>query len=226
MHYDGIRKDSTDSLQVRYLGRRQYADSWARMQEFTAARKPNTPDELWVVEHEPVFTLGQAGKRTHILEPGHIPVVQTDRGGQVTYHGPGQLVVYVLVDLRRRGLGVRTLVNLLEQAVIDFLKEQGIEASRQQGAPGVYVIGAKVAALGLRIRHGCSYHGLALNCDMDLSPFRQINPCGYPGLMVTQLKDLGCRLALDEVATSLADSISARLFAPGRSQTAGERIRP
>jgi lipoyl(octanoyl) transferase len=176
---------------VRHLGHADYEPTWRAMQAFTAVRTPETPDELWLVEHPPVFTLGQAGKREHVLADIGIPVVAIDRGGQVTYHGPGQVVVYVLLDLRRRGYGVKELVNRLEQAVIDLLAGLDIAASRRDGAPGVYVNGAKIAALGLRIRNGCSYHGLALNVDMDLAPFSAINPCGYEGLAVTRTRDLG-----------------------------------
>jgi len=161
------------------------------MQRFTDARGPNTPDELWLVEHDPVFTLGQAGKPEHVLAPGDIPVLNVDRGGQVTYHGPGQIVAYPLVDLRRLGLGVRELVCRIEQAVIDVLAGHGITAARRAGAPGIYVQGAKVMALGLRVRRGCSFHGLAFNVAMDLEPFQRINPCGFQGLEVTSVLDLG-----------------------------------
>ena len=161
------------------------------MQRFTDARGPDTGDELWLVEHDPVFTLGQAGKREHVLAPGDIPVLNVDRGGQVTYHGPGQIVAYPLLDLRRLGLGVRELVCRIEQAVIDVLAGHGIAAARRPGAPGIYVDGAKVMALGLRVRRGCSFHGLAFNVAMDLEPFRRINPCGFQGLEVTSVLDLG-----------------------------------
>jgi lipoyl(octanoyl) transferase len=161
------------------------------MQAFTDARGPDTPDELWLVEHEPVFTLGQAGRPEHVLAAGSIPVVHVDRGGQVTYHGPGQIVAYPLLDLRRLHLGVRELVRRIEQAIIDTLGEWNIQAGRRDGAPGVYVAEAKIAALGLRVRRGCTFHGLAFNIAMDLEPFRRINPCGYAGLQVTQMLDLG-----------------------------------
>jgi lipoyl(octanoyl) transferase len=161
------------------------------MQSFTDARGPETPDELWLVEHEPVFTLGQAGKPEHVLAAGDIPVVHVDRGGQVTYHGPGQIVAYPLLDLRRLHVGVRELVRRIEQAIIDTLAEWNIQARRRDGAPGVYVAEAKIAALGLRVRRGCTFHGLAFNIAMDLEPFRRINPCGYAGLQVTQMLDLG-----------------------------------
>jgi lipoyl(octanoyl) transferase len=176
---------------VRDLGRQPYEPVWRAMQRFTDSRGPDTPDELWLVEHEPVFTLGQAGKPEHVLAPGDIPVVQVDRGGQVTYHGPGQIVAYPLVDLRRLGLGVRELVCRIEQAVIDVLADLGIAAARREGAPGIYVDGAKVMALGLRVRRGCSFHGLAFNVAMDLEPYHRINPCGFQGLEVTSVLDLG-----------------------------------
>lgn len=176
-----------------------YEPTWRAMQDFTAGRGPDTPDELWLVEHPPVFTLGQAGRREHLLADIGVPVLPVDRGGQITYHGPGQAVVYVLLDLRRRGYGVKALVRRLEQAVIDLLAAHAVAATRLAGAPGVYVEAAdgrlaKVAALGLRIRNGCSYHGLALNVDMDLAPFAAINPCGHAGMAVTRLKDLGVGL--------------------------------
>jgi lipoyl(octanoyl) transferase len=177
-------------LQVRRLGRREYLPVWRDMQRFTDARDKKTQDQIWLVEHPPVFTLGQAGKPSHLLHPGDIPVINVDRGGQVTFHGPGQLVAYVLVDLHRRNLGVRGLVTLLEQSLIALLADYQIDAYARPEAPGVYVQGSKIAAIGLRVRRGCSYHGLSLNVDMDLEPFQRINPCGYPGLQVTQLADL------------------------------------
>jgi lipoyl(octanoyl) transferase len=176
---------------VRRLGVVEYEPVWQAMRAFTDARDHNTPDELWLLEHTPVYTLGQAGRPEHLLRDEGIPVVKIDRGGQITYHGPGQLVVYLLVDLVRRQLKVREMVNLMEQAVIDCLADCGVQAVRQAGAPGVYVDGAKIGALGLRVRHGCSYHGLSLNVDMDLIPFSWINPCGYEGLKTVQLKDFG-----------------------------------
>ncbi|MEW6648031.1 MAG: lipoyl(octanoyl) transferase LipB [Pseudomonadota bacterium] len=184
---------------IRRLGMQTYAPVWREMQRFTEERTADTPDELWLVEHPPVFTVGLNGKAEHLLNPGVIDVIQVDRGGQVTYHGPGQVVLYLLVDLRRRGLGVRALVNRMEQAVIALLADYGIAACARQDAPGVYVDGAKIASLGLRVRRGCSYHGLALNVDMDLEPFGRINPCGHPGLAVTQLRDLG---VTDDLATT------------------------
>ena len=176
---------------VRDLGRQPYEPVWHAMQGFTDLRDAATPDELWVVEHDPVFTLGQAGKDEHVLMPGDIPVIHVDRGGQVTYHGPGQIVVYPLLDLRRLGLGVREYVCRIEQAIIDTLGEWNIVAQRREGAPGVYVADAKVAALGIRVRRGCSFHGLAFNIAMDLEPFHRINPCGYAGLEVVSMADLG-----------------------------------
>jgi lipoyl(octanoyl) transferase len=175
---------------VRDLGRCQYETVFEAMKTFTAARTATTPDEIWLTEHEPVFTQGQAGKAEHLLAPGDIPVVQSDRGGQVTYHGPGQIVVYLMLDIRRLGLSVRGLVNGIEQAVVATLAEFGVAGAPRADAPGVYVAGAKIASLGLRVRRGCSYHGLALNVAMDLEPFGRINPCGLWGVQVTQLADL------------------------------------
>jgi lipoyl(octanoyl) transferase len=198
-------------LVVRHLGRESYEPVWRRMQAFTDARTPETPDELWLVEHDPVFTLGQAGKMEHVLFAGDIPVVPVDRGGQVTYHGPGQIVAYPLFDLRRLGLGVRQLVNRIEEAGIRTLARYGITAVRRDGAPGIYVDDAKVMALGLRVRRGCSFHGLALNVNMDLEPFERINPCGYAGLRVTQLLDLNGPSELATVEAALVDEL-AQLF--------------
>lgn len=177
-------------LEVVQLGRLDYQTSWQAMTDFTNQRTSETPDQFWLVEHPPVFTQGQAGKAEHLLFPGDIPVVQTDRGGQVTYHGPGQLVAYPLLDLRRLKMGVRDLVTTIEQTIIETLAVYGIEAYPKPDAPGVYVAGDKIASLGLRVRKGCSFHGLALNVDMDLSPFQRINPCGYQGLAMTQMSDL------------------------------------
>ena len=180
------------------------------MQRFTDARTEDTPDELWLVEHEPVFTLGQAGKPEHVLMPGDIPVLHVDRGGQVTYHGPGQIVAYPLLDLRRLKIGVREYVERIEQAVIDTLADWNIDAGRREGAPGVYVNGAKVAALGIRVRRGCSFHGLAFNIAMDLEPFHRINPCGYAGLAVTAMADLGGPSGTEAVKPALLDHLAAR----------------
>ncbi|UZJ46238.1 lipoyl(octanoyl) transferase LipB [Marinimicrobium sp. C6131] len=177
------------TLQVSDLGRRPYDAVWQAMRAFTDERDAETQDQLWLVEHPPVFTQGQAGKPEHLLLPGDIPVVQTDRGGQVTYHGPGQLVAYPLLDLRRLGMGVRDLVTALEETLVGLLASYGVEAYPRPDAPGVYIAGDKVASLGLRVRRGCSFHGLALNVAMDLEPFRRINPCGYQGLQMTQLAD-------------------------------------
>ncbi|RDI96848.1 lipoyl(octanoyl) transferase LipB [Dyella solisilvae] len=192
-------------LKVRRLGRQPYAATWEAMSQFTNNRDGDTPDELWLLEHDPVFTQGQAGKAEHVLAPGDIPVVQVDRGGQVTYHGPGQIVGYPLIDLRRAGVGVRELVNKIEQSLIDTLAHWNIGAERLEGAPGVYVAGAKVAALGLRVRRGCSFHGLAFNVNMDLEPFHRINPCGYKGLAVTQVLDLGGPSRLSDVEDALVE---------------------
>ncbi|GLQ49324.1 lipoyl(octanoyl) transferase LipB [Dyella flava] len=186
-------------LKIRRLGRQPYEPVWQAMTAFTDNRTAATVDELWLLEHDPVFTLGQAGKMEHVLAPGEIPVVPVDRGGQVTYHGPGQIVAYPLIDLRRAGVGVRELVNRIEQAIIDTLAHWNIEAVRREGAPGVYVADAKVAALGLRVRRGCSFHGLAFNVNMNLEPFHRINPCGYKGLAVTQVLDLGGPSRLSDV---------------------------
>jgi lipoyl(octanoyl) transferase len=205
------------SWQVRDLGRRAYAPVWHAMQAFTDARDATTPDELWLVEHDPVFTQGQAGKAEHVLFPGGIPVVQVDRGGQVTYHGPGQIVAYPLVDLRRSGLGVRQLVDGIEQAVIDTLAHWNIAGARRPGAPGVYVDEAKVMALGLRVRRGCSFHGLAFNIAMDLSPYARINPCGFQGLRVTQMLDLGGPGDPAEVKPILVRELSRQLGMAVRS---------
>lgn len=177
-------------LVVRCLGEQAYEPIWHRMREFTESRGPGTPDELWVLSHPPVYTQGQAGRPEHILNPRDIPIVQIDRGGQVTYHGPGQCVIYLLIDVRRAGLGVRQLVSIMEDSIIEVLAGYDVTAVTRERAPGVYVGAAKIAALGLRIRRGCSYHGLAFNLDMDLAPFSGINPCGYQGMAVTRLRDL------------------------------------
>ena len=181
------------------------------MQRFTDNRDDSTVDELWVVEHDPVFTLGQAGKDEHVLMPGDIPVIHVDRGGQVTYHGPGQIVLYPLLDLRRLKVGVREYVDRIEQAVIDTLAEWNIEGARRDGAPGVYVAGAKVMALGIRVRRGCTFHGLAFNIAMDLSPYQRINPCGYQGLQVTSVLDLGGPSGMEQVKPVLVAQL-ARQF--------------
>jgi lipoyl(octanoyl) transferase len=199
------------AVRVRELGTVGYADALDSMRRFTAARGPATVDEIWLLEHPPVYTLGLNGREAHVLDAGTIPLCRSDRGGQVTYHGPGQLVVYVLLDLARRGLGPRRLVHLLEQAVIDLCAGLGVAAGRRAGAPGVYVGAAKLAALGLRVRRGCSYHGLALNVDLDLSPYRGIDPCGYAGLAVTRLRDLGVGLAMAEIRCRIVRHLLDRL---------------
>ena len=196
---------------IKRLGRVDYEPAFQAMQAFTAARTPETADELWIVEHPPVYTLGQAGKPEHILRDVGIPLVRIDRGGQVTYHGPGQVVIYLLLDLARLKIKVRELVSAIEQAVIDLLASHGVNAERREGAPGVYVGEAKVAALGLRIRNGCSYHGVALNVDMDLSPFAVINPCGYAGLKVTQTRDLNIPLTAHEAGEQLSQHLLQQL---------------
>lgn len=198
-------------LVVRRLGHAAYEPVWRDMQEFTDGRDANTADELWLLEHPPVFTLGRNGKPEHVHDTRGIPLIQVDRGGQVTYHGPGQLIAYAMLDLRRRGMGVQSLVRLLEQAVIDLLAGYGVMADRREKAPGVYVEDRKIAALGLRVRRGCSFHGLSLNIDMDLSPFRMINPCGYEGLEVTRMSDLGIDAPPELVATQLSRHIEQLL---------------
>ncbi|MCC8362871.1 lipoyl(octanoyl) transferase LipB [Lysobacter sp. A6] len=195
---------------VRDLGRMAYEPVWRAMQAFTDARTEDTPDELWLVEHDPVFTLGQAGKPEHVLMPGDIPVIHVDRGGQVTYHGPGQIVAYPLLDLKRLKVGVREYVDRIEQAVIDTLGDWNITAARRDGAPGVYVNEAKVAALGIRVRRGCTFHGLAFNIAMDLEPFRRINPCGYAGLQVTSMLDLGGPSSLEAVKPRLLEHLAVQ----------------
>jgi len=190
-------------LVIKRLGLVEYEPTWRDMQTFTDRRDAQTADEIWLLQHPPVYTLGLNGSPEHLLAPADIPVINIDRGGQVTYHGPGQLVVYPMIDLRRQSLGVRELVSALEQSVIDLAANHGIDAQARADAPGVYVAGRKLASLGLRIRRGCSYHGLAFNIDMDLEPFSRINPCGFEDLEVTQLKDLGGPADLERVATEL-----------------------
>lgn len=200
---------------IRRLGCQSYEPVLQAMRGFTDTRDAATPDELWVLQHEPVFTLGQAGKAEHVLAPGHIPVIKVERGGQVTYHGPGQIVAYPLFDLRRLGIGVRELVARIEQSIIDTLEHWNIVALRRTGAPGVYVGDAKIGALGLRVRRGCSFHGLALNVGMDLEPFQRINPCGYEGLKVTQVLDLGGPGSLADVEDVLIKELSRQFdFTP------------
>ncbi|AIR02359.1 lipoyl(octanoyl) transferase LipB [Pluralibacter gergoviae] len=203
-----------NTIIVRQLGVQPYEPVSQAMHEFTDQRDENTPDELWLVEHPPVFTQGQAGKAEHLLMPGDIPVVQSDRGGQVTYHGPGQQVMYVLLNLKRRRLGVRELVTLLEQTVVDTLGEYGIDAHPRADAPGVYVGEKKICSLGLRIRKGCSFHGLALNIDMDLTPFLRINPCGYAGMEMTQMRALVAGVKTETVSPVLVSAFLALLNNP------------
>jgi len=202
-------------LTVRALGRTDYVPTWQAMVRHTAERTTETPDELWVCEHPPVYTLGQAGKPEHLLVDNGIPLVHIDRGGQITYHGPGQVVIYLLLDLSRRGLGVRELVSRIEQAVINLLADCGVAAERLDAAPGVYVPHnggvAKIAALGLRVRKNGCYHGLSLNVDMDLSPFLAINPCGYAGMPVTQTRDLGVSLSPEQISARLVDHLVHQL---------------
>lgn len=197
----------TPPIHIRALGLAEYEPTWRAMQRFTAERTRDTPDELWLVQHPPTYTQGQAGKPEHLHGPTSIPLVRIDRGGQITYHGPGQIVAYLLLDLRRWKINVRELVCLLEQAVIDMLAEYGIAATARRDAPGVYVDGAKIAALGLKIKNGCCYHGLALNVDMDLTPFSRINPCGYPDLRVTQCVELGITIPLEELQAGLTQNL-------------------
>lgn len=199
---------------VRQLGVEAYQSVWRRMTEFTDQRENSTRDEIWLVQHPPVFTLGQAGRREHLLNPGDIPVIPCDRGGQVTYHGPGQLVLYPLLNLHRLKIGVRAIVELMEESLIRTLQHFGIEAKRKAGAPGVYVGEAKIAALGLRIRRGCSFHGLSLNVDMDLQPFQRINPCGYAGMPVVQMRDLvtaGHNCTVDDASRVLVENLCGLL---------------
>jgi lipoyl(octanoyl) transferase len=196
---------------IRDLGMRAMPTVWAEMQRFTAERDASTQDEIWFVEHPAVFTLGLSGNRAHLLDPGDIPVVQIDRGGQVTFHGPGQLVCYVLIELRRRGLNVRSLVQALESAVIDTARDCAVEAYARREAPGVYVAGRKLAAVGLRVRRGCSYHGIAVNVSMDLAQFARINPCGYPGLEVTQFADLCAIDSVERCRTGITPHLLTRL---------------
>ena len=199
-------------LGVRELGLQPYEPTWQAMQRFTSDRGPETNDEIWLLQHYPVFTQGQAGKAEHLLLPGDIPVVQADRGGQVTYHGPGQLVCYVMLDVRRLGFGVRDLVSRIEQSIVDLLASYDVLAVSKPDAPGVYVNGDKIASLGLRIRNGRSFHGLALNVDMDLEPFGRINPCGYAGMRMTQLADLVAEpIAFSEVSAGLREQLVKHL---------------
>lgn len=208
----------SQGIRVRWLGRVDYEPTWRAMQAFTDERGPETPDELWLLEHPPVYTLGMNADPLHVLAAGDIPVIRIDRGGQVTYHGPGQLVAYPLLDLRRAGLGVRDVVTALETAVIRYAACRGITATLRPGAPGVYVDGAKLASIGIRVRRGCSYHGLSLNVDMDLGPFRRINPCGYEGLSMTQLADWGVASSFEAVAGEFSPVLVSTLMEHGHVQ--------
>ena len=196
-------KPVTPSTVVRFLGEVDYETSWQQMQDFTDLRDVDSPDELWFLQHPPVYTLGKNAKAEHVLNPAEIPVINTDRGGQVTYHGPGQIIVYTLLDLSRLNMGIRQLVTILEQSVIELLADYGVESCARADAPGVYVNNAKIAALGLRVRKGRSFHGLALNVDMNLEPFNRINPCGYAGLEITQLKNFVADVDVGEVSEKL-----------------------
>ncbi len=196
---------------VRHLGLQEYQATWRAMRDFTDARTPGTPSEIWLLEHPPVFTQGQAGRAEHVLDPGDIPVIQSDRGGQVTYHGPGQLVLYLLLDLKATGRGIRGLVTSMEESVIGLLADEGVQAHARADAPGVYVEEKKVAALGLRVRRGYTYHGLALNVDPDLEPFSRIDPCGHPGQVVTSLAELGIDLSLAEAGRRVVARLAADL---------------
>ncbi len=212
-------------MHIRRLGEVDYLDTWQAMQAFTDERDAHSDDQLWLLQHPSVFTQGQAGKAEHLLKPGDIPVVQADRGGQVTYHGPGQWVVYLLLDLRRRGMGVRALVDLIEESIVALLADFEIAAAPRRDAPGVYVGDAKIASLGLRVRRGCSYHGLALNVDMDLEPFSRINPCGYQGMAVTCLRDClpgeVTMPTMDAVGEALLAALQSRLPEPVSARAAG-----
>jgi lipoyl(octanoyl) transferase len=201
---------------VKHLGLAEYQPTYAAMRAFTSSRHEDTPDELWILQHPPIYTAGLACRPQHLPRASDIALARVDRGGQITYHGPGQVVLYTLLDLARRELKIRQFVHLLEQAVIDTLGEYRVAAERKSGAPGIYVGGAKIAALGLRVRRGCCYHGMALNVDMDLSPFLAIDPCGYPGLAVTQMRDLGVDASVSDVGERLAAHLEERLRQYGR----------
>lgn len=213
--------NSAQTVIVRHLGRQAYLPIWQAMQDFTDERDENTQDELWVLEHDAVFTQGQAGKAEHILAPGDIPVVQVDRGGQVTYHGPGQLMLYVLLDIKRRKLGVRHLVTALEQAIVNCLAEYQVQAYAKADAPGVYVDEKKICSVGLRIRKGCSFHGLALNVDMDLGPFQRINPCGYAGLEMIDCQSIQGPQTLKEAADKVVQHFCEHLQIASRINREG-----
>ncbi len=201
----------TAAIEIRTLGNKEYEPLWREMQEFTNSRDSDTPDELWFAEHPPVFTLGLNASREHLLAPGDIQVIQIDRGGQVTYHGPGQLMIYPLIDLKRARLGIRDLVTALERSVVDLAAQYGIEATSRADAPGVYVGGKKIASVGLRVRRWCSYHGMALNVDMDIEPYSRINTCGYADLEVTDLRRLGIERDLSAVARDVLPHLLTHL---------------
>ena len=203
---------SSERAVVRYLGRRDYSEVWTEMRSFTDSRDAGTTDEFWVVEHPPVYTQGQAGKPEHLLNAHGIPVVQTDRGGQITYHGPGQIVIYTLCNLRRTGKGVRAFVSAIEDAIIALLADYGVASANRPDAPGVYVGDSKIAALGLRVRQGSSYHGLSLNVDMDLSPFAGINPCGYAGLSVTSTREQGIAASMESLSHALIAKLHDSIY--------------
>ncbi|MDR3490954.1 MAG: lipoyl(octanoyl) transferase LipB [Gammaproteobacteria bacterium] len=202
---------NTDTVIVRLLGKQEYSTCWQAMKKFTDTRQSETLDEIWLVEHDPIFTQGQNGKPEHVLAAGDIPVVPIDRGGQVTYHGPGQVVAYTLIDVKRKKMNVRQLVTALEKSIIQLLKRYNIEAQAKCEAPGVYVNNKKIASVGLRIRRGCSYHGLALNVDMNLEPFTRINPCGYSKLEMTQMHDFNPKIAIPKVELELIECLSVNL---------------
>jgi len=198
-------------LHVRYLGLQPYLATWRKMSDFTQQRDEKTADEIWLVEHPAVFTQGSAGKAEHLLQQTNIPIVKSDRGGQITYHAPGQLIAYLLINLRRKNINVRKLVSIIEDSIISLLADYNVSAFAKADAPGVYINSKKIASLGLKIRRGCSFHGLALNVDMDLSPFLQINPCGYAGLEMTQCKDQGIKLSVHELAPLLIEKLNTQL---------------
>jgi len=208
-----LKNSNNPDIIARHLGLRDYETIWHEMQQFTEQRNESTADEIWLLEHPPVYTLGLNGKHEHILDAGNIPVVQCDRGGQVTYHGPGQLIVYFLLNLKRRNLGVKKLVNKIEQSIIDLLADSGIESQRRDKAPGIYIEDAKIAALGLRVRRGCSYHGLSLNIDMDMEPFTRINPCGFANLKTIQTHDILPDATLANTSTALLSQLEKQ-FGP------------
>ena len=201
-----------ETVNIKYSGIVDYISTWKEMKDFTLARTRNTPDEIWFLQHPPVYTLGVAGKMEHLLRNNGISIIRSDRGGQITYHGPGQIIAYLLLDVRRLKLGIRELIKLIEDAVIDLLEEYAVNTKIRKGAPGVYVGNKKIASLGLKIKNGCCYHGVALNVDMDLEPFSAINPCGYSGLEVTQVRDLGINDSVDILAKKLSRKLRERIF--------------